>query len=127
MATEVDPEEDIARAICSDHYDGERYSSSLFKGQNTSVSSLAIVPLEDSWDLFRRKVEKPPDRTFEQIGTINVGSLKEIGINHLTNTELSVQPDPQPNYDSHAIIPQKISKGLANKIIDELVKHDPMS
>lgn len=120
--------EDIARAVCSDKWDGERLSSSLFKGSNTSVSRLKIVALEDSWDLFRRKVEKPPERTLKLIGTINVGKLKQTGESYEPAPKgLSVEPDPLEDYPSHAIIPEKISRGLANRILETLDIHQPPS
>jgi len=72
----VGPEEDIARAICTDKWDGERLSPSLFVGEGTSVSRLAMIPLVDHWDLFRLYVEQPPERRLEMIGEINVGRLK---------------------------------------------------
>lgn len=122
----VSSTEVIARAICADAWDGERYSASLFKGSQTSVSRLSITPLEDTWDLFRCKVEKPPTRTLQQIGTIGVGRLQQLGSNHLKPTTITVEPDPLPDYDSHAIIPQNISRGLANRIIDALQIHHDM-
>lgn len=122
----VGPEEDIARAICSNHWDPETQliSGSLFKGSGTSVSRLAITPLYDTWDLFRREVESPPERTLERIGTINVGKLHSIGQSYEpAPTELSVEARPQPGYESHAEIPQKISRGLSNVIIKALQIH----
>ena len=119
----VDSSENIARAICSDHYDGERYAASLFKGSNTSVSRLEITSLDDTWDLFRCRVEKPPERTLVQIGEINVGQLIDIGNQHDNPTELTVEEKPLHEYESHAEIPQKISRGLANKIIRALHIH----
>ena len=116
--------EGVARAICSNHWDGERYSASLFKGHNTSVSRLVITPLDQTWELFKARVEKPPTRTLEQIGEINVGKMQEIGKDHITNTHLTVVPKPLTNYESHAEIPQKITRGLANKIIKNLKIHN---
>ena len=122
----VDPTEDFARAICSDKWDdanGEM-SASLFKGENTSVGRLSLCPLEESWDLFRRNVEKPPERTLSHIGTMNVRRLMEIGMTHKEKpSALTVEPDAQPDFPSHAVIPQKISRGLANAIIRELIVH----
>ncbi|MAS97242.1 MAG: hypothetical protein CMO55_28965 [Verrucomicrobiales bacterium] len=115
--------EDIARAICSDKWDAETgiLSASLFKGAETSVSRLSITPLEDTWTVFRKNVEKPPERLLDRIGIINVQSLMDIGSNFEANpTRLSVEPDPLDGYPSHAIIPQKISRGLANKILKSL-------
>lgn len=123
----LDPSEDFARAITAEKWDeatGEM-SPSLFTGPSTSVSRLSLCPLEDTWDLFRRTVEKPPDRTLARIGTMNVGRLVEIGKNHKEKpTALSVASDPQPDYPSHAIIPGKLSRGLANAIIREVIVHN---
>jgi hypothetical protein len=118
----VDASEDIAKAVCSDKFDpstGE-VSPSLFTGVNSSVSRLAICPLDETWDLFRLRVEKPPERILERIGVINVGRLQEIGREYRSNpTALTVEPDPD-DYPSHAVIPQKISRGLANEILRNL-------
>lgn len=120
----VEASEDIARAICSDKFDpvtGE-LSSSLFKGSNTSVSLLSICPLDETWDLFRQRVEKPPERTLDRIGVINVGRLGEIGKAFKANpTPLTVEPVPLEGYLSHAVIPEKISRGLAFEIIKNLI------
>ena len=74
--------EDVVRAICSDKWDGQRLAPSLFKGQNISVSRLAVAPLIDHWDLFRRFVEKPPERTLKRMGQINVGKLCNLTFIH---------------------------------------------
>lgn len=122
----VEPGEDFARAICSDKWDeatGE-ISASLFKGENISLSRLAICPLEESWDLFRLRVERPPARTLRRIGTMNVGRLRQVGEEYAARpTALTVEPDPLPEFPSHAVIPQKISRGLANAIIRRLTVH----
>ena len=125
----VAAEEDFARAICANQWDersGE-ISASLFKGENTSVSRLEIVALEETWPLFRKRVEKPPERTLDRIGTMNVGELNRIGTDYKNSPkDLTVEPDALPDYPSHAIIPQKISRGLANEIIKHLKIHsDP--
>ena len=78
----VAPVEDIVRAICTDKWDGQRLSPSLFKGKSTSVGRLAITSLAARWDVFRMFVEKPPERILELIGEINVGTLQEIGRSH---------------------------------------------
>lgn len=119
--------ENFARAICSDKWDGAtgEISASLFKGENTSISRLSIVPLEETWPLFRNRVEKPPHRTLDRIGTMNVGELNQIGTGYENAPKaLTVEPDPRPGYPSHAIIPQKISRGLANEIIKHLRIHE---
>ena len=126
----VAAEEDFARAICSDKWDEatREISPSLFKGEETSISRLAVVPIEETWPLFRKRVEKPPARTLDRIGTMNVGQLNKIGRNYKNAPkDLTVEPDPLPGYPSHAIIPQKISRGLANEIIKHIKIHsDPL-
>src|SRR5437879_145295 len=115
--------EDIVRAVCTDKWDGERLSPSLFAGEGTSVSRLAIIPLADHWDLFRRYVEQPPERRLELIGEINVGRLAEIGRSHDSPVELSVEAKPEDWNPAHAEIPQRITRGLANRILPALKLH----
>lgn len=119
----IGAEEEIVRAICTDKWDGIRLSPSLFKGANTSVSRLVLISLEDHWDLFRRHLEKPPERKLERIGQINVGRLQEIGRTNKDPVSLTVEPDPVQWNPAHAIIPQNITRGLANKICDALTIH----
>ena len=122
----IDASEDIAKAVCSEKFDpatGE-VSGSLFKGSGSSVSRLSLCPLDETWDLFRQRVEKPPDRNLERIGVINVGLLAEIGGNFKNNpTTLTVEAVPLDGYLSHAEIPQKISRGLSNEIVRSLALH----
>lgn len=121
------PEEDIVRAICTDKWDGERISPSLFTGSNISVSRLAIIPLFDHWEMFRGHVQKPPERLLALIGEINVGTLQELGLTHEPQTELTVEPKPDDWNPAHAEIPQKIGRGLANRILEKLTIHHPPS
>ncbi len=123
----VDPSENIVRAICSDKWDGERLSPSLFVGERTSVSRLALFSLEDHWDLFRGNVQKPPERILEMIGEINVGRLQTLGQEQQPPVTLTVEPDPMDWNHAHAEIPQKITRGLANKILPALHLHRPHS
>jgi hypothetical protein len=119
----IELSEDIAKAICSDKFDPDtgEISASVFTGSGSSVSRLSLCPLEDTWDLFRQRVEKPPARTLERIGVINVGKLGEIGRDFKSNpTSLTVEAVPLDGYPSHAEIPQKISRGLANEIVRNL-------
>lgn len=115
--------ENIVRAVCSDKWDGERLSPSLFIGSGTSVSRLALIPLEEHWGMFRRHVEKPPDRKLEIIGEINVGALQELGRTHTPAVALTVEPMPEDWNPAHAEIVEKISRGLANRILPELTLH----
>ncbi len=119
------PTEDIVRAVCTDKWDGERLSPSLFVGENISVSRLALVPLDDHWDLFRQYVQKAPERLLRLIAEINVGRLQEIGMARNPAVELTVEPKPHEWNPAHAEIPQSITRGLANKILLELKLHHP--
>lgn len=122
----VSPEEDIVRAICTDKIDEGVLSPSLFKGENTSVSRLALIPLEDHWAMFRSHVQRPPERLLEMIGEINIGKLQEIGNSHLERpTALTVEPKPEDWNPAHAEIPQNITRGLAIKIVSKLTLHHP--
>ena len=89
------PDEDIVRAVCTDKWDGERLSPSLFVGQTISVSRPAVVPLTDHWDLFRQYVQRPPERWLKLIAEINVGRLQEIGRSRKPAVELTVEPRPE--------------------------------
>ncbi len=116
-------EEDIVRAVCTDKWDGTRIAPSLFKGQNISVSRLAIIPLVEHWEMFRAHLEKPPERRLELIAEINVGRLEKIGREHDESLQLTVEPKPEDWNLGHAEIPQRITRGLANKILKELKIH----
>ena len=118
--------ENILRAVCTDKWDGQRLSPSLFVGQNISVSRPAIVPLGDHWDLFRKQVERPPERRLEWIAEINIGCLQELGRTHRPRSiELTVEPRPETWNPAHAEIPQNITRGLANRILPALQRHFP--
>ncbi len=119
------PNEDVVRAVCTDKWDGERLSPSLFVGQDISLSRLAITPLADHWDLFRQYVQKPPERWLELIAEINVGQLKAIGTKQNPAVTLTVESKPVDWNPAHAEIPQRITRGLANKILPELKLHHP--
>lgn len=119
----IAPSEDIAKAVCLDKFDPVtgQISASLFKDKGCSVSRLSICPLEDTCDLFRQRVEKPPLRSLQRIGLINVGKLQEIGSGYANNpTSLTVEAVPLEGYPSHAEIPQKITRGLSNEIVRNL-------
>jgi hypothetical protein len=116
--------ENIVRAVCSDKWDGKRMSPSLFEGKGTSVSRLAVIRLEDHFDLFTQYVQKPPERVLNFIAEINVGVLIKLGVEYIPRHDLTVEPVPLPWNPAHAEIPQKISRGLANKILAVLQLHD---
>jgi len=100
-----------------------RVSSSLFKGENISVSRLEILPIHQLFEIFNRELVKPPERSVVGAGEINVGRLQQIGREFTHPLELTVEHDPLPTNPAHAEIPQRISKGLSKRIIDDLVLH----
>ena len=116
-------DEDIVRAIFTDEWDGERIAPSLFAGENVSVSRLAVVALAEHWDMFRKHLEKPPERRLERIGEINVGRLQRIGRDYKKSIDLTVEAKPEDWNPAHAEIPQRITRGLANQIVNALKLH----
>ena len=127
--TECPPEENIVRAITSAHWDANknRYSSDLFKGKGTSVSRLAISSLEELFRIFHLQLDKSPNRIVTSAGEVNVGQLQSIGRNYTPPAELTVVPKPTAEDLAHAEIPQRISRGLAFKIIGALIIHEDIS
>ena len=118
-------DEDIVRAIFTDKWDGERIAPSLFAGENVSVSRLAVVALAEHWDMFRKHLEKPPERRLERIGEINVGRLQRIGRDYKKSIDLIVEAKPEDWNPAHAEIRQRITRGLANQIVNALKLHQP--
>ena len=88
-------DEGVVRAIFTDKWDGERIAPSLFIGENVSVSRLAVVALAEHWEMFRKHLEKPPERRLERIGEINVGRLQELGRHYQRSIDLIVEPKPR--------------------------------
>lgn len=124
-------EEQIVRAICSDKYDrtNGRVSPSLFKGPNTSVSRLTIIPLSLQWRKLAATVQKLPGRKLERLGEIGVGRLADLGHDYVANgtpmpVVLSVVADALPANEAHAIIPENISAGLGTVIVRALAYHE---
>lgn len=126
--TECSDSENIVRAIRSADYDGRRISSGLFQTDEISVSRLLILGLSDLFPIFHRDLDREMDPPGKVIGAgeINVGVLKQIGSTHSKPTVLTVEIDPKPENPAHAIIPQKLSRGLRRKITEKLIFHpDP--
>ena len=91
-------------------------------------ADVAVMLLADHWDLFRQHVERPPERCLKLFAEINVGRLQEIGRSQKPVVELSVEPKPEDWNPAHAEIPQRITRGLANKILLALkIQHPPAS
>jgi hypothetical protein len=121
------PEENVLRAIHSAHWDrnADRKSSSIFKGRDISVSRLSILGVEDLFAIFHRKLDESPNGRIVAAGEINVGSLQKIGRGYEPlPTEITVEEDPEDDNLAHALIPQRISQGLAKVIIANLTIHD---
>ncbi|MCB1099605.1 MAG: hypothetical protein KDN22_28805 [Verrucomicrobiae bacterium] len=59
-----------------------------------------------------------------KIGQINVGHIEKMGVEHDPPATLIVINDSLDWNDAHAIIPEKIARGLANKLRDALIIHD---
>jgi hypothetical protein len=75
--------------------------------------------------VFRRGVEKPPERLLKRIAQIGVGRLSALGRTHTPPTAITVEADPADWNTAHAIIPGRRSRGLANRIKDAVVIHEP--
>jgi hypothetical protein len=122
---EVSPEENVLRAIHSAWWDVEtdQKSSSIFKGERISLNRLKMLDLRSSLNVFHETLDTSPNGVIIGAGEINVGTLIEIAQAHHVSVVLTVEEDPLPGNPAHAEIPQKISKGLANKIIEKLIFH----
>jgi len=68
-------------------------------------------------------LEKPPERRLERIGEINVGRLQRIGRDYKKPIDLIVEAKPEDWNPAHAEIPQRITRGLANQIVNALKLH----
>src|SRR6266481_4924320 len=114
------PEENILRAIHSAFLDQSknRFTSELFKGENISVSRMAILSMEALLQIFHLELDSPPkNRYVVGGGEINIGKLQQIARNYQQPTELTVEEDPTELNIAHAEIPQNITRGLARQII----------
>lgn len=114
--------ERVVRAVLENHYDKATniYSSDLFTGEGISVSRLAIKPYDEIVDIFLIELDKPK-RAVVGTGEISIGELQDIGLAHTDKpTKISVFPKPEKLNTAHAEVFQKISKGLAKKIIKKL-------
>ena len=75
--------------------------------------------------MFRIRLENPPERRLELIGEIKVGKLQQLGRDYEDPIELTVEPKPEDWNRAHAEIPQKVTKGLSRKIVNDLKLHSP--
>ncbi len=124
-------EEQVVRAVCSDKFDraSGRVSPSLFKGPNTSVSRLTIIPLTLQWRKLAATVQKLPGRRLERLGEIGVGQLEDLGLTYAANgtpmpVALSVVTAALPTNEAHALIPENITAGLGSAIVRAVAYHE---
>lgn len=117
---ECSREENILRAVCEAHWDGKRFDSDLFANKGISVSRLAVASFQEICSIFRNTIKAPVVTTAE----INVGHLQDIGNSNIPPKILTVEEDPLENNRAHAEIPQRISPGLAKRIISVLKLRD---
>ena len=116
------PEEEIVRALTEAHWDKEhnRFSKAAFYSHNVSVSRLKISPLAALIELFRDNFP-----ALLKVGQINVGRLQELGRTHTSPAEIQVIEDSRDDNPAHAIIPGRMSKTLARRVVANLHFHDP--
>jgi hypothetical protein len=119
--TKLPPEEDVVRAINEAHWDPpkNRWSKSLFYTRNASVSRLKVLPLKRLCKIFQQDFP-----TLLKVGEINVGVLEHLGKTHPTPQDIVVVADPKPENEAHAEIPGRFSKGLAQRVVENLKIHD---
>jgi hypothetical protein len=124
---ECSAQENILRAIHEAFWDltRNRKSPSIFKGTNISVSRLSILGVNELFAIFHQKLDGSQNGRIVAGGEINIGNLQRIGREYVNGrTQLTVEQDPEDDNIAHAVIPQKITQGLANVIIAALVIHN---
>jgi len=109
--------EAIVRAICSDKFDGERVSPSAFVGNNVSVSRLAILSIEDLWQILAEEASSPPERTLMRLGKTTVADVVTVGEESQPRCDLNAHADPTETNPAHAEIRPKLTRGQANRLL----------
>ena len=121
------PNENIVRAIHSNHWDEKknRWGSDLFKGIGTSVSRLSILDMAALFVIFHQELDKPLEEVVYKAGEIEIAYMQHLAESYKNSpTHLTVEEDPTPKNPAHAEIPQNITRGLAFVIIEKLKLHD---
>lgn len=132
MADEVEcqPEEDIVRAILESDWDEAKgeYHSDLFRGENTSVSRLKILPLAKIVAIFRSDFDEHRDGPVLGTGEINVGLLRRMGRDYCDGKGKSLRQPvtvverPTEKNPAHAEVKERFSRGFARQVIRALKK-----
>jgi hypothetical protein len=123
-AEQCSPDEALLRAILRADWDSkrDRWSSDLFKGKGTSVSRLSVQSFAVTVAIFQRDFNQLDGGPVIAVGEISVEKLQAVAICFSDNaTILTVVEKPLDTNRGHAEIPQKISRGLAFKIIKALM------
>jgi len=130
-----DVSEDIYRALLTAHWDPQeqRFSSSLFKGYNVSVSRKGLKNLDDTVHIFRFELHNPPKNCLIGVGELSLRLLGNIveayNIEHNRDFEVIVVPRPKAINSAHAEVNpkecdvDKITKSLAKKMTKEMAIH----
>jgi len=125
-------DENIVRAIRTSDWDekNNRWSSSLFINQATSVSRTKKLSLTEIQRIFCKELHKPPAHKVIKTGEITVGKLASIGLAHTENKkpkkiDLWVEKAPTIDNPAHAEVfaggdRKKLPRSLAKKIIGQL-------
>lgn len=116
----INLDEVVVRAITDPaHYDpvNNELSSSLFKGDNTSVSKTSITPLNELIDIFKRDLEGG-SQTLRATCSLTVRQIEESGHDDKHPKVIYVECDPLENNPAHAEIKgATITRGIARKLI----------
>ena len=123
-AEQCSPDETLLRAIIQADWDSkrDRWSSDLFKGERTSVSRLNVRSFAVTVAIFQRDFNQRRGGPVIAVGEISVEKLQAVAISFSDNpTILTVVAKPLDANPGHAEIPQKISRGLAFRIIKALM------
>lgn len=115
----------VARAICSDKFDGERVSPSAFVGENVSVSRLMILAFEDLWQILAEEISRPPERILMRLAKTTVADIETVGKESDPSCELKVHAAPTETNPAHAEIRPKITRGQANRLLRKVEYLEP--
>ena len=118
------------RGILRAHWDEEKgeYTSSLFRGPNTSVSRLRIFPKERIIDIFKADFDAHIDGPVIGTGEIVIADLIKLGKEYKDGKGkprpqlVTVIPKPTATNDSHAEVVEEFTRGFARKVIVALKK-----